>query len=336
VRRLATLRARLLFAAICCVIGGAVGAASGADTPNHGRSAAALRRANSTISQRIHSATLDLYSLDAQLTRARAQLAALTAEHARIAHERASVRLRIAVTRANARVANRRLEVIVRNLYEQQQSNDPLAVVLGARSLDEAIASLDDLSRAAQTNRQVATVSRHDKESLATLREQLAAQDAHVRALEAAAAQTEATLTASIGARSRFVANLASQRSFNNTQLAQISAVASASAASSPSARTPSAAPVVAASGARAITVTATGYSMPGTTATGLPVGWGTVAVDPSVIPLGTQLTIPGYGGGVAADTGSAVSGATIDLWFPTVAQAQAWGRRVVVVTLHQ
>jgi 3D (Asp-Asp-Asp) domain-containing protein len=53
------------------------------------------------------------------------------------------------------------------------------------------------------------------------------------------------------------------------------------------------------------------------------------------MIPLGTQMTIPGYGHGVAADTGSAVRGATIDLWFATMHEALAWGRRVVTVTLH-
>jgi 3D (Asp-Asp-Asp) domain-containing protein len=53
------------------------------------------------------------------------------------------------------------------------------------------------------------------------------------------------------------------------------------------------------------------------------------------VIPLGSRLTVPGYGEGVAADTGLAVQGTTIDLWFPTVAQALAWGRRVVTVTVH-
>ena len=87
--------------------------------------------------------------------------------------------------------------------------------------------------------------------------------------------------------------------------------------------------------GARTTTVTSTGYSLSGRTATGLPVGWGVVAVDPSVIPLGTRLTIPGYGEGVAADTGGAVRGATIDLWFPTPGQAGAWGRRTVAITLH-
>ena len=83
------------------------------------------------------------------------------------------------------------------------------------------------------------------------------------------------------------------------------------------------------------MTVYATAYCLTGTTATGLPVGPGIVAVDPSVIPLGTRMTIPGYGEGVAADTGSAVSGYTIDLWFPTLADALAWGRRTVTISLH-
>jgi 3D (Asp-Asp-Asp) domain-containing protein len=74
---------------------------------------------------------------------------------------------------------------------------------------------------------------------------------------------------------------------------------------------------------------------MAGRTATGLPVGPGIVAVDPAVIPLGTRLSIPGYGEGVAADTGGGVQGLTIDLWFPTLAEARAWGRRTVTITLH-
>src|SRR5207253_10139018 len=87
--------------------------------------------------------------------------------------------------------------------------------------------------------------------------------------------------------------------------------------------------------GSRVLSVMSTGYALPGTTATGLPVGPGIVAVDPTLIPLGTRMTIPGYGEAVAADTGSAVTGYTIDLWFPTLADALAWGRRTVTVTLH-
>ena len=53
-----------------------------------------------------------------------------------------------------------------------------------------------------------------------------------------------------------------------------------------------------------------------GIAATGVPVQRGIVAVDPSVIPLGTRLYIPGYGEAIAADTGSAVVGHIIDLGF--------------------
>ena len=59
----------------------------------------------------------------------------------------------------------------------------------------------------------------------------------------------------------------------------------------------------------------------PGSTASGLPVGSGVIAVDPSVIPLGTRVFVPGYGPAVAADVGTAVKGNIIDLWMPSTAR---------------
>jgi 3D (Asp-Asp-Asp) domain-containing protein len=221
----------------------------------------------------------------------------------------------------------------VHNLYEQQ-SSDPLAIVLGAQSLEEAITTLDDLSRSAQTHRQIAQISRRATNLLVALTRRLEREDAHVRALEEAAARTEASLAQTRGARTQLLSELTARRDLNDRQIARIDALASASAAASAQAAA-AAGPVAAApAGERTVTVTATAYSTSGKTATGLPVGWGTIAVDPSIIPLGTRLSIPGYGDGVAADTGSAVSGSTIDLWFPDQQQALAWGRRVVVITL--
>ncbi len=52
------------------------------------------------------------------------------------------------------------------------------------------------------------------------------------------------------------------------------------------------------------------------TTATGTGVYKGIVAVDPRVIPLGTRMYIPGYGYGVAADTGGGIRGNMIDLGY--------------------
>ena len=83
------------------------------------------------------------------------------------------------------------------------------------------------------------------------------------------------------------------------------------------------------------LTATISGYALPGRTATGLPVGWGVAAVDPSVIPLGTHISVPGYGDAVAADVGGGIVGSRVDLWFPTVAQAHAWGLRTVTIALH-
>lgn len=71
----------------------------------------------------------------------------------------------------------------------------------------------------------------------------------------------------------------------------------------------------------RTMTVYATWYTAAsaggsGITATGATVDRGIVAVDPSVIPLGTHMYIPGYGYAVAADTGGGIIGNMIDLGF--------------------
>jgi resuscitation-promoting factor RpfB len=54
-----------------------------------------------------------------------------------------------------------------------------------------------------------------------------------------------------------------------------------------------------------------------GITRSGVPLTKGIVAVDTSVIPLGTRLYIPGYGFAVAGDTGGGIIGDMIDLGYP-------------------
>ncbi len=68
--------------------------------------------------------------------------------------------------------------------------------------------------------------------------------------------------------------------------------------------------------------------------ATGARLGYGIVAVDPDVIPLGTRIWVPGYGYGIAADTGGAIKGDHIDLCFDTAAEMSAWGSRTLQVVL--
>lgn len=67
------------------------------------------------------------------------------------------------------------------------------------------------------------------------------------------------------------------------------------------------------------------------TTASGLPTGYGVVAVDPKVVPLGTRLYIPGYGVATAGDTGGNIKGHKIDLGFDNVKYGW-WSARFVDV----
>lgn len=53
-----------------------------------------------------------------------------------------------------------------------------------------------------------------------------------------------------------------------------------------------------------------------GVTRTGIMVTKGIVAIDPSIIPFYTRLYVPGYGAGLAADTGGGIIGMMIDLGF--------------------
>ncbi|MFH1676092.1 MAG: 3D domain-containing protein [bacterium] len=71
-----------------------------------------------------------------------------------------------------------------------------------------------------------------------------------------------------------------------------------------------------------------------GYTATGRKATKGVCAVDPSVIPLGTQLWIEGYGYAIAADTGGDIKGNRIDVCFDSRDEAIKWGRRTVLVYL--
>ena len=73
-------------------------------------------------------------------------------------------------------------------------------------------------------------------------------------------------------------------------------------------------------------------YDLGGRTATGTVTSTSTVAVDPSVIPLGTQIYIQGVGLRYAQDTGGAILGRRLDIWEPTYGQCMSWGVRSAAV----
>lgn len=327
----------------------ALPAAGGAAAPSG--EVAELRQRDNSLAAKEQAATQELYSLEAQLAAARSRLAELTAS--REAAEAHLTRLRIELDAAwqSAYIAEERLGARIRQLYERRQL-DPVAILLGAESIDEAIGGLDGLRSIAAGDRDLLRTVQEARDDLTDAKTRVVARVAALREAESAAEATTAALAAARADRTAYLAQLARRRGFNARRLERVRTTARAAAErtkaleSSPEAAptsapaltpalTPTPTPDPYNGGEQTLTVTSTGYAIRGRTASGLPTGWGIVAVDPSVIPLGTRMTIPGYGEGVAADTGGAVRGATIDLWFPTVAQALAWGRRTVTITLR-
>lgn len=73
-----------------------------------------------------------------------------------------------------------------------------------------------------------------------------------------------------------------------------------------------------------------------GTTSTGAVATKGILAVDPTVIPYGTQVYIPGYGVALAADTGSAIKGNRLDVCYDTLDEAFSWGVRNLTVYIME
>lgn len=286
------------------------------------REAQIVARSNAVLSH--------LSLLERRLVAARAELAAVRERAAALGRRRADVERHLELARADVGASQRGLARRLRALYV---SNDPepLEVVLGARSLDDAMVALDGLEFEARHDKELVARTRAARAHLATLRATLARRAAALRRAEASAAAQAAALARARDAKRAYLASLRAEQRLTAGRIAALHRRARAAAERVPA--TPAAAtPVLTTT--RTLTVVASGYALRGTTATGAPAGWGVVAVDPAVIPLGTAMTIPGYGRGVAADVGGAVSGTQIDLWFPSERDARAWGRRTVTVTL--
>lgn len=85
----------------------------------------------------------------------------------------------------------------------------------------------------------------------------------------------------------------------------------------------------------RKLVVKAYAYTGGGRTAMGTKARVGEIAVDPKVIPLGTNVYIEGVGARRAEDTGGNIKGNTIDIYMNTVSQCRKWGMRYVTIYIE-
>jgi 3D (Asp-Asp-Asp) domain-containing protein len=328
--------------ACCCLV--AVQTAGAGPSPT----VANLQADDAQLAAKSRAAVLDLYSIDERLAAAQTRFAGLQAQTVALRHEKATLGRELRLAQIDTRLSQLRLASRLRFIYEHGTASS-IDILMGSSSIGQALTQLDDYDRVAQSDTDVLGQVKTARHRLVRLRLELASRVQALAATTASARSTVAQLTSLRDDQASYIAGLQSRRSLDAAKIAQITAQAEAAVVKSqtlvaPAAAQPEATTLsypaeeprsVAASGAQTLTVSATAYDLPGHTATGLPVGWGIVAVDPSVIPLGTHMMIPGYGEAVAADTGGAVVGDTIDIWFPTSAQAAAWGRRTVTISLN-
>ncbi len=388
-----------------------------AQTPGVGE----LQQRQADLEARSRAAVVELYGLESRLAQARTDLARLDARARDLARRQASLRRQFQAARSTMLAAESRLGEQLRILYEQGEP-DPIAVVLGATSLQDAIDGLELVRSATHATKLVYDEARRARRNLAGARTALAVQVRQTNANRARLAATEAGLEQARNERSAYLAGLRREQQLTAAQIGKLEAQAALArqkaqeltrqavaqqaagtqaattttqqaapttttqqaapttttqqtaptttaertsttaptdsgtesttaetTAASPSepppapvesiqtdtapAPAPAAAPPPPRPGGT-MSVFATAYCLRGTTATGLPVGPGIVATDPTVIPLGTRMTIPGYGEGVAADTGGAITGARIDVWIGDCGEAANF-TRTVTITFH-
>jgi len=346
------------------LLGSTTGLADGARAPD--ARLAAIQRAK-------RSAVLELYALESSLARARADVAATVRRQRALEDAHARALVRASVIRGSLAATQRRIATLLRRLYVEG-SPEPVAVLFGARSLPAVLEGIDGLERSAGLNRRLAEEARRRGAALRVELQRLGKARAALAGSRREAEVAVAGLEDATEAKRTAVASLGRREHLTQTRLATLETKARAAQRRSrrlapPTSRTApaslstpvahtgparqatdvqppptttttttedvSTATVVAPVGSRTLVVDAVAYHLPGHTASGLPVGVGVIAVDPSVIPLGTRVFVPGYGPAVAADTGSAIRGAIIDLWMPSTAAARAWGRRTVTITVY-
>ena len=236
---------------------------------NPAQSTASLRAQDAAIVAKSRAAVLGLYSLDQQLSVAQSKLASLRAQAESLRLERQSLRHQLAVATRSRRISQTRVAQRLRALYEQDNV-EPLEILLGSTSLDEAMTNLDNLDRATGQGEDILHELAGARQEIARCSHGLAARTAALASATRAAEATAASLSATRAQRSSYLSSLSAQREMTEGQIANL--VAAANAAQVRSAQfLPSSTPVSTVRGSRVLTVSATGYALQGSTASGLP-----------------------------------------------------------------
>jgi 3D (Asp-Asp-Asp) domain-containing protein len=312
--------------------------------------------AAAATSPREQAALVELFATDAALARAQQGAQAAHVQLLAVRGDLASVRQRLRVARTNERATQRALALRLNEIYRERPL-DTLGVLLAARSFAQISDGLDLLDRLSREDSALVRSARRWHAALRGSSERLHAAESRAQSSQTAWQGRVAALAAADSRQRALLARLqrrhvrslkalaaTAQRAVKRAHTVVRPAPHGGGSTTAPVTTAPAPAATTAAAPASpakpslapgtTLSVASTAYSLPGHTASGLPVGLGICATDPRVIPLGTRFDVPGYGTCVAADTGSAVVGPTIDIWMPN-ARAAVYGRQTITITFR-
>jgi 3D (Asp-Asp-Asp) domain-containing protein len=311
--------------------------------------AVSARPASAATGPKERAALVELFATDAALARAQQQEQGARQRLARVHADLRNLRVRLAVAKTNERATQRALSLRLNEIYRARPL-DALAVILEARTWSDVSAGLDLLDRLSQSDSALVRSARAWHAALRGQARTLNAAEQHASAQQSAWRARVAALRAADTAHRALLAQLRRQRVHAVAALAtaahrdvvrarrvvrpQPHGGGSTPTTPVPAKPLPPAPKPPSLAAGTTLSVASTAYSLPGHTASGLPVGPGICATDPRVIPLGTRFDVPGYGPCVAADTGSAVIGAMIDLWMPSE-RASVYGTQTITITFR-
>ncbi|MBP2032063.1 peptidoglycan hydrolase CwlO-like protein [Clostridium algifaecis] len=213
-----------------------------------------------------------------------------------------------------------------------------LNVLLSSNNLSDFMSRMDTISKVIRFDKNIMAKLKQDRQAISSQKENLVQENNSLQALKSSNENTLSKLNKDIQEQKSLLASATEKESeLSAAQNSSNSNSSKAELAYNSNNATLSRGTSGSVSASKSITVNATAYSGDGITASGTSTvrnsgGYSTIAVDPRVIPLGSRVYVEGYGYAVADDTGGAIKGNRIDVFFPSEAEAESWGVRSVTV----
>jgi septal ring factor EnvC (AmiA/AmiB activator) len=212
----------------------AIGVLSTGLTPSVGGAdtVATLRTQTATLGRAEQSALLQLYASESALLRARSEQARLEARASALASREEDMQRSTAIVTRSVAASQARVGRLLRYLYLRGVS-DPLAVILGAESFDEAVHGIDSLNRAAAQNQRLAQSALAQADRLRRLRADLAQRRRELGGARASARAATAGLVVAVARRTSTVSAISRDKMVAAHRLAVLREQARAAAARS-------------------------------------------------------------------------------------------------------